>query len=95
MESATLAWQAEAQGRPWVVLRFVTDTPDQPLGFVAEAGADGSAWRVLAAACRRPARLWALGGLAVAVVSARRRTGDVLEALLKVSGDVPATPTPR
>ncbi|MEM7248839.1 MAG: hypothetical protein AAF533_26140 [Acidobacteriota bacterium] len=95
MESAAWAAAAEKAGAPWCVLRFVSDSADHPLGFLAELlggwpESEPPLGALLAGLLRRPGHLRPLARLGGAASRARRRVGALLAEL---EGDaLPADP---
>lgn len=88
MESAVVAAACAARGLPWAVMRTVTDTPDEPLAFLAEllGGVpleEPHPLRVAAALARRPRHLGRLLRLGRYVARGRRGAGA---ALARVTG---------
>ncbi len=86
MESAALAAAAEAAGRPWAVLRFVSDGPEFPLAWLAELYggfpvAEPGPLQTLAALARHPHHLGRLLSLGRRVAGGRAAVGRVLLAL--------------
>jgi hypothetical protein len=83
LESAALAERAEAAGRPWVVLRFVSDTPERPLAWLAVLfgrlpAREPGVGRTLLALLRRPWLAPRLVRLFAVVARGRDRVGRVL-----------------
>lgn len=86
LESAALARSAAAAGRPWAVLRFVSDGPEEPLGWLSELYGglpeeQPGVGRTLLSLARRPRLLGRLLRLGRAVARGRRRAGRVLRAV--------------
>jgi hypothetical protein len=97
MESATLAAVARAHGRAWAVLRFVTDTPSRPLGFVREVYGgwpeeDPGLAATLLGLSRRPWHAVAMARLGRTVAVGRGRVGRVLARYLERAGSRPSDP---
>jgi hypothetical protein len=86
LESASLAAAAEASGRPWAVLRFVSDGPEQPLAWLSELYGgfpvrEPGVGQTLAALARRPRHLRRLLALGRRVARGREAVGRVLDHL--------------
>ena len=87
LESAELALAAQRAGRPWVVLRFVSDGPEETLAWLAELyggfpDRQPGLGRTLAGLARRPGLLRRLVGLGRAVSVGRSRAARVLRLAL-------------
>lgn len=92
MESATLARAAATAGRPWAVLRYVTDSPEQPLSWLRDLL---GAWperepgmrQVLRCVAARPRHAGRLVGLGLRLGGLRRVAGRIAAAALSGPGD--------
>jgi hypothetical protein len=83
LETAPLACAAAAAGRPWAVVRWVTDGPRHGLGWLPRLlggwpGEDPSVFAVARGLLLRPHLLPPLLGLALANSRGRRRAGRAL-----------------
>lgn len=85
MESAALAMEARRLGLPWAILRFVSDSPEEPLDWLGELlggmpTKQPSLARVALALTRRPWHARRLVALARSVHAGRRAVGRVVRA---------------
>ena len=86
LESARIARACIAEGRPWAILRHVTDAPGASLTWLAEMlgsmpDDEPGAFEILRGLARRPAAVTKLVALGALVARGRRRVAAVVAAL--------------